>query len=37
VIFYSAGPLWLRALIAIGAVVLFAVLAWGYYVHFWRR
>jgi hypothetical protein len=24
------------ALIAIGAVILFVVLAWNYYVHFWR-
>jgi hypothetical protein len=37
VIIYSAGPLWLRVLIAIGATVLFVVLAWQYYVHFWRR
>jgi hypothetical protein len=37
VIIYSAGPLWLRVLIAIGAAVLFVVLAWSYYTHFWRR
>ena len=37
VIIYSAGPLWLRVLIAIGAAVLFVVLAWNYYTHFWRR
>jgi hypothetical protein len=37
VIIYSDGPLWLRVLIAIGAAVLFVVLAWRYYVTFWRR
>jgi hypothetical protein len=36
-IIYSDGPLWLRALIACGAVALFLVLAWRYYAHFWRR
>jgi len=36
-IIYSAGPLWLRVLIGIGAAVLFLVLAWRYYEHFWRR
>jgi hypothetical protein len=33
----SDGPLWLRVLIAIGAAVLVGVLAWRYYVQFWRR
>jgi len=39
VLIYSDGgwPLWLRVLIAVFAAVLFAVLAWRYYVHFWRR
>jgi hypothetical protein len=37
VIIYSDGPLWLRVLIAVGAAVLFGVLAWQYYVHFWRK
>jgi hypothetical protein len=36
-IIYSSGPLWLRVLIAIGAIALFVVLAWRYYVQFWRR
>jgi hypothetical protein len=36
-IIYSDGPLWARVLIAFGAAVLFVVLAWRYYVHFWRR
>ena len=36
-IIYSDGPLWVRALIAVGAAGLFCVLAWRYYVHFWRR
>jgi hypothetical protein len=36
-IIYSDGPLWVRALIAFGAAALFCVLAWRYYVHFWRR
>jgi hypothetical protein len=36
-IIYSDGPLWLRVLIALGAAILFVVLAWRYYVHFWRR
>jgi hypothetical protein len=36
-IIYSDGPLWLRVLIANCAAVLVAVLAWRYYVHFWRR
>jgi hypothetical protein len=34
---YSGGPFWLRVLIAIGAAALFLVLAWRYYVHYWRR
>jgi hypothetical protein len=37
VIIYSDGPLWVRVLIAIGAVALFVVLAWTYYKQFWRR
>lgn len=37
VIVYSDGPFWLRVLIAFGAAVLFGVLAWRYYEHFWRR
>ena len=37
VIIYSDGPLWARALIAFGALILFGVLAWRYYTHFWRR
>jgi len=37
VIIYADGPLWLRALVAFGAAVLFVVLAWRYYDHFWRR
>jgi hypothetical protein len=37
VIIATVGPLWLRVLITIAAVVLFLVLAWRYYVHFWRR
>jgi len=37
VIIYSGGPFWVRALIAFGAAVLFVVLAWSYYNHFWRR
>ncbi|MDT4922795.1 MAG: hypothetical protein QOG01_508 [Pseudonocardiales bacterium] len=36
-IIYSDGPLWVRVLIAVGAVALFGVLAWRYYVHFWKR
>jgi hypothetical protein len=36
VIIYSAGPFWLRALIAFAALVLFAALVW-YYRQFWRR
>jgi hypothetical protein len=36
VIVYSDGPLWLRVTITIGAAALFVVLAWRYYVHFWR-
>jgi hypothetical protein len=36
-IIYSAGPFWLRVLIAVGASVLFLVLVWWYYRHFWRR
>jgi hypothetical protein len=36
-IIYSDGPVWVRVLIAIGAAALFGVLAWRYYVHFWRR
>jgi hypothetical protein len=36
-IIYSDGPLWVRVLIAFGAAVLFVVLAWNYYTHFWRR
>ena len=36
-IIYSDGPLWLRVVIALGAAVLFVVLAWRYYHHFWRR
>jgi hypothetical protein len=37
VIIYSDGPTWIRVLIAIGAAALFVVLAWRYYVQFWRR
>jgi hypothetical protein len=37
VIIYSDGQLWVRALIAFGALILFGVLAWGYYKRFWRR
>jgi hypothetical protein len=37
VIIYSDGPFWVRVLIAIGAAALFVVLAWNYYVHFWRN
>lgn len=36
-IIYSDGPLWVRILIASGATVLFVVLAWRYYVQFWKR
>lgn len=36
-IIYSGGPLWLRILIAIGALVLLVVLGWRYYVQFWKR
>lgn len=36
-IIYAGGPLWVRVLIAFGATVLFLVLAWKYYTHFWRR
>jgi hypothetical protein len=36
-IIYSGGPLWVRVVIAVGAAALFVVLAWRYYVHFWRR
>jgi hypothetical protein len=37
VIIYSDGPFWVRVLIAVGAAVLFAVLAWRYYKTFWKR
>jgi hypothetical protein len=35
VIIYSGGPFWLRVLIAIVALGLFAALAWRYYKHYW--
>jgi hypothetical protein len=37
VIIYSAGPFWLRVVIAAGALALFLFLAWWYYQRFWRR
>ncbi|MDT4915632.1 MAG: hypothetical protein QOH89_332 [Pseudonocardiales bacterium] len=36
-IIYSAGPFWLRALIAFGALVIFLFMARWYYDRFWRR
>jgi hypothetical protein len=39
VFLYSSSqfPLWLRVFLAVVGVVIFVVLAWGYYVRYWRR
>jgi hypothetical protein len=33
----SSWPLWARIAITVFSVGLFGVLAWRYYLHFWRR
>ena len=33
----SSWPFWLRALIAVGAAGLVAVMGWQYYKRFWRK